>query len=126
MYSWDMASVRTNTNNLDALTDALDLINVVPNPYLAFSEYEANRLDNRIKITNLPEKCTITIYNTQGKLIKTIKKDNPTTFQDWTLTNHANIPISSGIYLIHIDVPEVGAKILKAFIAMRMVDLQNM
>jgi hypothetical protein len=126
MYAWNMSSVRTVTGSTAALTDALKLINVVPNPYLAFSEYENNKLDSRVKITNLPERCTITIYNAQGKLIKTIKKDSPITYQDWPLTNHANIPVSSGVYLIHVVVPDVGERVIKAFIAMRTVDLQNM
>jgi hypothetical protein len=126
MYAWNMSSVRTVTGSTAALTDALKLINVVPNPYLAFSEYENNKLDSRVKITNLPERCTITIYNAQGKLIKTIKKDSPITYQDWPLTNHANIPVSSGVYLIHVLVPDVGERVIKAFIAMRTVDLQNM
>ena len=126
MYAWNMSSVHTVTGSTSALTDALKLINVVPNPYLAFSEYESNKLDSRVKITNLPERCTITIYNAQGKLIKTIKKDSPITYQDWPLTNHANIPISSGVYLIHVAVPDVGERVIKSFIAMRTVDLQNL
>jgi hypothetical protein len=48
------------------------------------------------------------------------------TFQDWTLTNHANVPVASGVYLIHVEVPGIGERILKAFVAMRQVDLQNM
>lgn len=126
MYSWSMSNYRTITNSNDALADVLKMINVVPNPYNAFAEYENNKLDTRVKIVNLPEKCRIKIYNTQGKLIKEIKKDSPQTYQDWTLTNHANIPISSGVYLIHVDIPGIGERVLKAFIAMRMVDLQNM
>ena len=126
MYSWNMAAIHTETSNRDALADALKLINVVPNPYNAYSEYEFNKLDNRVKITNLPEICTIKIYNSQGKLIKTYKKDNPSTFQDWTLTNNQNIPVASGVYLIHVDVPGVGERIIKSFVAMRTVDLENM
>jgi len=126
MYSWNMSKDRTVTDSDEALADVLKLINVVPNPYLAFSEYEVNKLDNRVKITNLPELCTVRIYNTQGKLIRTMKKDSPVTFLDWTLTNHANIPVASGVYLIHVDVPGIGETVVKAFIAMRTVDLQNM
>ena len=126
MYGWDMTSVKTVTNSRDALADALKLINVVPNPYNAFSEYETSKLDNRVKITNLPEQCLIRIFTTQGKLVKSIRKDNPFTFQDWTLTNHANVPVSSGVYLIHVEVPGVGEKVLKLFVAMRQVDLQNL
>jgi len=125
MYGWSMDDIATKVGSQDQLKEALAMINVVPNPYLAFSEYERNKLDNRVKITNLPERCTIRIYTSNGKLVKTIKKDNPLTYQDWTLTNHADIPVSGGMYLIHIEVPNVGERVLKAFIAMRMVDLQN-
>jgi hypothetical protein len=121
-----MDGVSTITNSTEALQETLNLINIVPNPYNAFSEYERNKLDNRIKITNLPEKCTITIYNTQGKLIRTFKKESPITYQDWTLTNQVNIPVSSGVYLIHVSIPGIGERVLKAFIAMRMVDLENL
>jgi hypothetical protein len=121
-----MENLSTKTNNLSAEKEALKLINIVPNPYYAFSEYEQSRLDSRIKITNLPEQCIISIYSSNGKLIKRFKKDSPITYQDWTLTNHQNIPVASGVYLIHVDVPEVGERVLKAFIAMRLVDLQNM
>jgi hypothetical protein len=126
MYSWNMSTVRTETSSVDALKDALKLINVVPNPYNAFSEYENNKLDTRVKITNLPEKCTIRIYNMQGKLIKMFKKDSPVTYLDWFLTNNENIAVASGIYLIHVDVPDIGERVLKLFVAMRTVDLQNM
>jgi len=126
MFSWNMSEDRTVTGSQEALVDALKLINVVPNPYNAFSEYENNKLDNRVKITNLPETCTISIFSSNGKLLKKIKKDSPVTYQDWTLTNHANIPVASGVYLIHVDVPNVGEKILKLFVAMRTVDLQNL
>jgi hypothetical protein len=125
MYGWSMEEIATQVGSQDMLKEALAMINVVPNPYYAFSEYERNKLDNRIKITNLPEKCQIRIYTSNGKLIRNIKKDSPLTFQDWDLTNHAGIPVSSGVYLIHVEVPNVGERVLKAFIAMRMVDLQN-
>ncbi|MFM8243461.1 MAG: T9SS type A sorting domain-containing protein, partial [Crocinitomicaceae bacterium] len=126
MYSWSMDEIATVTASENQLKEALKMINVVPNPYYAFSDYERNRLDTRVKITNLPTKCTIKIYTISGKLVKTFNKDSEVTSQDWNLTNHANIPIASGIYLIHIDVPEIGERVLKALISMRMVDLQDL
>jgi hypothetical protein len=30
------------------------------------------------------------------------------------------------VYLIHVEIPGIGERILKSFIAMRMVDLQNL
>ncbi|MFT5779087.1 MAG: hypothetical protein ACI837_002044 [Crocinitomicaceae bacterium] len=126
MYSWSMDDISTDLGSQDHLAEALSLINVVPNPYLAYSEYERNRLDKRIKITNLPEKCTITIYNTQGKLVKNFKKDSPQTYIDWLMNNNVEIPVASGVYLIYIDVPGVGQRVLKSFIAQRQVDLRNL
>lgn len=125
MYSWNMSKNRTITASQQALSDALKLINVVPNPYYAYSEYETSKLDNRVKITNLPERCAIRIYSTQGKLVKSIFKDSEATFQDWTLMNEKGIPVASGIYLIHVDVPGIGEKVLKVLLAMRSVDLHG-
>jgi hypothetical protein len=126
MYSWNMDEISTQTGSQEQLASVLDLINVVPNPYYAFSEYERNRLDNRVKITNLPDQCTVTIYNVSGKLIRTYKKDNDVTSIDWDLKNFRGIPIASGVYIIHVEVPGVGEKIVKFFGGMRQVDLENL
>ncbi len=125
MYAWNMDNIRTVTGSRDQLAEALKLINVVPNPYYAFSAYEKSRLDARVKITNLPEVCTIKIYNVSGKLIKTIKKANTVTYEDWNLKNNVGIPVASGVYLIHVEVPNVGEVIVKSFLAMRTSDLEN-
>ena len=125
MYSWSMDDIATVTASQDQLKEALDIINVVPNPYYAFSEYERSRLDTRIKFTNLPERCTIRIYTVNGKLIRTFMKDSPITSLDWNLTNQVNIPVASGIYLVHVTIPGIGERVLKAFISMRTPDLQG-
>ena len=109
----------------DELASRLDIINVVPNPYYAYSQYESGRLDNRVKITNVPEKCTIRIFNMQGSLIRQFIKDDPITSVEWDLTNTQAIPISSGVYIIHVEVPDVGEKIVKWFGTMRKVDLSS-
>ena len=125
MYSWNMSGISTLTNNDAAMAEALKLINVVPNPYLAYSEYERNKVEGRIKITNLPQKCTIKIFTTSGKLIKTFKKDNSQTYLDWDMNNEAMIMASSGVYLIHVDVPGIGERVLKFFAVMRQIDIDG-
>jgi hypothetical protein len=124
-YRFDTDSIFSSTGITTTQINELDLIRIVPNPYYAYSAYEVNQLDNRIKITNLPERCTITIFNMAGQLVETISKDNPTTFQDWDLKNNKGIPIASGVYLFHIDVPGVGERILKWYGAMRTLDTNN-
>jgi len=125
MYSWSMDDLQTTVASRDVLASALDLINVVPNPYYAFSEYERNRIDTRVKIVNLPDQCTVTIYNVSGKLIRQFKKDNPVTSIDWDLKNTIGVPIASGVYLIHVEVPGIGERIVKFFGGMRQVDLET-
>jgi hypothetical protein len=123
MYSFSTRDLKTSVNSNTAAVNALDLINVVPNPYYAYSGYEKNQLDNRIKFTNLPDKCTIRIYTVNGTLVRTFTKDSPITSLDWDLKNQANIPVASGLYIIHVEVPGVGEKILKWFGVMRPLDL---
>jgi hypothetical protein len=125
MYSWTMDDIYTVKDSPDQLAEALKMINVVPNPYYAFSEYERNRLDTRVKITNLPERCTVNIYTVNGKLVRSFKKDSEVTSLDWDLNNAKGIPVAGGVYLIHVDVPEVGEVVLKFFGGMRQVDLQG-
>lgn len=124
MYSFSTANMVTVKGDLQTAKDALDLINVVPNPYYAWNSYETNQVDNRVRITNLPSKCTISIYSTSGQLIRQYTKDDPeVTFLDWDLKNHAGIPISGGLYLIHVKAPGVGEKVIKWFGALRPIDL---
>jgi hypothetical protein len=103
---------------------ALSNVNVVPNPYYAYSAYETSQFSNVIKITNLPAKATVTIYSIDGSFIRQYNRDErgailsgsnrPTSttqvFPDleWDMRNFKDIPVASGVYLIHISAPEYG------------------
>lgn len=123
MYGFSTSNVATTDNNIEKAKSDLDLINVVPNPYYAYSTYETNQLDNRVKITNLPRKCTVSIYSTNGSLIRQFTKDEAGTAIEWDLKNYAGIPISGGVYLIHVKADGVGEKIVKWFGTLRPIDL---
>lgn len=129
MYEFNTADIETHTGDAETAKNALDLINVVPNPYYAYSSYEKTTLDNIVKITNLPAKCTVSIYTLNGNLVRRFKKDDSgaeaKTSLDWDLKNTARIPVASGLYIIHVDVPEVGEKILKWFGVMRPIDIES-
>jgi hypothetical protein len=109
------------------VSDAMDNILAVPNPYYGYSEYEVSQFDNFIKITNLPDKSTITIYGVDGSFIRQFKRDEisrPTTDRTspgvrntqtnpdliWDLKNNKGISVSSGTYLIHITDENTGAE----------------
>lgn len=125
LYRFSTKGLNPTFNSATTLEESLDEINIVPNPYYAFSTYETGKLDNRVKITNLPEVCTVTIYDMNGTMVRQYRKADPTTSLDWDLKNIRNIPIASGTYIIHIDVPGAGEKILKWFGVMRPVDLDR-
>lgn len=125
VYTFNTADIQTLTNDQTTAKNALDLINIVPNPYYAYSAYEKTTLENIVKVTNLPDKCTVSIYTLNGTLIRQFKKDDTKTSLDWDLKNTARIPVASGLYIIHVDVPNVGEKILKWFGVMRPVDLET-
>ncbi len=123
-YSFSLNGLKALTNERSAAKSALDLITVVPNPYYAFSDYERNQIDNRIKIVNLPPACTVSIYTTNGTLVRRFTKDdNELTSIDWDLKNYADVNIASGIYLIHVKAEGLGERVLKWFGVMRPIDL---
>lgn len=114
-------------NNINSTTgkNAVNLINIVPNPYYAYSSYESSAIDNKVKITNLPPKATISIYTLNGALVRRIKKDDNETYADWDLKNTNRVPIASGLYIIHVDCGDLGEKILKWYGVMRQLDLDT-
>jgi hypothetical protein len=129
LYRFSTEGIATTFYNESAAKEDLDLINVVPNPYYAFavgSGYERNALDTRVKITNLPEKCVVTIYNVSGTLIRQYTKDDPITSLDWDLKNSAGIPIAGGVYLIHVKDQTTGdERIVKWFGSLRVEDFNQ-
>ena len=125
LYRFSTRDLATLTQQQPTAESALDLIGVVPNPYYSFSGYETSRLDNRVKFINLPQACTISIYNVGGTLVRRYKKDNDLTYLDWDLSNHSNVPISGGTYICHIEAPGLGERVIKWFGVIRPVDLQN-
>jgi hypothetical protein len=120
------------------LDRALEMINVVPNPYYGFSSYEDSEFETNVKITNLPAKATVTIYSLDGKFIRKYDRDEaPTMLRgdgrpvgerqvspalEWDLKNFRGIQISGGIYLIHVNAPGLGERTLKWFGVQRQFD----
>jgi hypothetical protein len=125
MYTFSTGEFATVRNDNPTAKNALDLIKAVPNPYYAHSGYEQNQLESIVKIINLPVECTVSIYTVNGILVRQFKKDSPITSLDWDLKNHKNIPIASGVYLIHVDAPGIGEKVVKWFGTIRQLDLDS-
>lgn len=127
-FNFDDISVTSGATSDDNTNKklAMDLVNIVPNPYYAYSSYEPDRNDYRVRVTNLPPTATVTIYTSSGILVRRLSKsDALQTYIEWDLRNANRIPIASGVYIIHVNCPGVGEKTLKWMGVMRPVDFTN-
>ncbi|MEO7176429.1 MAG: hypothetical protein ABIV51_11015 [Saprospiraceae bacterium] len=127
----------------------LDQIGIVPNPYYAYSQYEASSFSSIVKITNLPAKCVVTIYSLDGKFIRqykrnesrltNINKDSGLSTNDpglpnlliapdleWDMKNSKGIPVASGVYMIHVNAEGLGERVLKWFSVNRAFDTNGL
>ena len=99
------------------LEDDVENINVVPNPYYGYHSGEMNPFDRWVQFTNLPETCTIRIFDLSGTLVRFIEKDDDSTVMQWNLSNEYLIPVASGVYVYHVETPS-GDKVGKMAIFM--------
>ncbi|MCF8253333.1 MAG: hypothetical protein K9H61_00320 [Bacteroidia bacterium] len=128
VYQFSTDGIAPTTSTKELGKTALDMVSVTPNPYYAYSGYEdpGNQLDAKVKIINLPTKCVVSIYTQGGFLVRRIKKDdNSKTYIDWNLKNDASVPISSGVYLIHIYADGIGERVIKWFGVIRPADFDT-
>ena len=123
-YQFEIVGKQLQDLEQDDYEGALSNVNVVPNPYYAYSTYENTKFDNTIKITNLPDRAEITIFSLDGKFIKSFSRSERVGFKtsanpgvqttqtnpdvNWDMKNSAGIPIAAGVYLIHVYAPELG------------------
>ena len=147
VYNFSTKGLGATQNNAAVAKSALDLIRVVPNPYLAYSAYESTANSATVYITNLPNTCNISIYSLDGTLIRVLNRAigvnhttndvvetsngepittvNVSTSVSWDLTNSAGVPIASGVYLFHVDAPGIGQTTIKWFGAVRPDNITN-
>ena len=101
-------------------------IGIVPNPYIGASDYEVSQLTNEVRFTNLPDVATIRVFTLNGTIIKTINKDSPgVATESWDLVTEYNLPIASGLYLVHVTVPDVGETVIKFAVVKKRIQLNT-
>jgi len=100
----------------DATLGATQLsdLNVFPNPYFGHNTAESGSVYNRfVTFSHLPNVARIRIYTITGDLVRDIAHNDQTTFERWDLRNKNNLPVASGVYFAHIEIPGMGNRILK-------------
>jgi len=119
LYRFDLSDLAPTKGDFKTAKSALDLIGIVPNPFYGNSEYQNNWSDKIAKFINLPQNCTVSIYTISGILIRRFEKDDELSYIDWDLKNQYGNKIAGGVYIIYINAPEIGEKVLKWFGAMK-------
>jgi len=93
--------------------DALDQIQVFPNPYFGYHPDQTSASSPFVTFSNLPEQeCTIRVYSLGGHLVKRFDHEIGA-YENWNLLNEGGHRVASGIYILHIEVPDLGNRIMK-------------
>jgi len=110
----------THAQAYDKAKAGRDLANVavVPNPYVGAASWEpqstsVGRGERRIFFIHLPVKCSIRIYTIGGQLVQTIEHES--TIDDgqesWNLVSRDGMDIAYGMYVFHVETPDIGSTI---------------
>ncbi len=115
--TWTFSTVAPTLDDEELAKDAAKMINVFPNPYYANNDLSTTRFDDYVTFTHLPKKAKVRIFNLAGIQVRVLEKDDSSQFLKWNLQNAAGLPVGSGMYIAHIDLPELGKeKVLKMVI----------
>jgi hypothetical protein len=109
-------SIRGAEFDSETARSSMDNIFVVPNPYVASSNFEpqntyrSGRGERRIYFMNLPPTCTIRIYTITGELVQTLYHDESIDNgqESWDLTTKDGMNLAFGVYLYHVEAKGVG------------------
>jgi hypothetical protein len=111
------------TGTPGVFTDSAMTLNVkvVPNPYIIWNEWQTQFVQRRLKFINLPNECTIRIFNLNGELVRTIMHIETSEGgigndlggdEWWDILSENRQLVASGVYIYHID-SEVGEQVGK-------------
>ena len=122
----DVFEFKTRSASVDPVLaeSSLNLIAVVPNPYVAVASWErkqttsagiGSRGERRIDFIHLPQKATIRIYTIRGDLVDVIEHESSieNSASSWDLRTREGLDLAFGIYVYHVDAGELGEKIGK-------------
>ena len=82
----------------------LDTIKVVPNPYIVRSRFNETANSRKIRFTNLPQECRISIFTISGELVKVLDHNSQFDGNEWwDLRTANNQEVAPGLYLYHVE-----------------------
>ena len=108
-------TLRPSYTDVELARSQLDEVAVVPNPYMTAAEWEpavaiTGRGPRQIQFINLPEVCTIRIFTIRGELVRTIEHvgEGGHGAEWWDLKTENEQDVAYGMYLFHVEAPNIG------------------
>ncbi len=112
--SFTFTSPSNVTRDEELAKNDVNQINVFPNPYYGVNPQETDKYLRFVTFTHLPDHAIIRIFNLAGVMVRKIDRMSPSQFEQWDLKNQEGLPVGSGLYIAHVDMPDLGVtKILK-------------
>jgi hypothetical protein len=121
-FSFSSAGLGARDMSPAEATAAVKEIGIVPNPYKGASAYEVSQLTDQVRFTNMPNQATIRVFTLNGTLIRTLIKNSPERTFAWDLTTEEELPIASGMYIIHVQT-DLGDQVLKFGVIKKRIQL---
>ena len=103
---WFTAPVRIE-NDLALAQKDVEKINVFPNPYYGGIQWSPNGPVRGVTFNHLPQHAIIRIFTLNGVRVRKFEKRDDTQFLHWDLKSQNGSPVASGLYIVHIDMPEL-------------------
>ncbi len=100
-------------NNAALAKQQINLVNVWPNPYAGLNVEERDPVNRFVTFTHLTPTAKIRIFTITGELVQVIEHSDQSQFERWDLRNTDGVPVASGIYIAHVELPSLGQRILK-------------
>ena len=111
---------------LEAARMDVKRINVFPNPYYGLNLAETSSHEGFVTFSHLPERVTVRLFDLAGNLVRTLEKNDPDQFLQWNLLNDNELPVASGMFIAHVEMPALKAsKILRLAIVQEQQFLEN-
>ena len=116
----DFFRINTSAYTSENVTDDdLDLIKVVPNPYIISAEWELDANYKQLCFTNLPTECDIHIYTLSGERVISLHHESETDgWEWWNLLSFNQQEIAYGCYIYVVETPS-GKKKIGKFVVLR-------
>ncbi len=98
-------SIKGSSVDNVAVTNDLNKIRVVPNPYIVSSLYEPELSQLRseplrqIQFINLPSDCTIYIFSVNADKVKTLEHHSQSGTETWDLRSESGREVAPGVYI---------------------------